>query len=232
MKTVILVPFQPQNQYAEKVWMRVGEHLLSYGYPIYVAPSKYEQWNRSSAINAASEKAGDWDVAVIADADTIHWRDVRLVEAVESVAETEFAEVPWRDRWKLSKDVTHSLIAHNSIINLIGMENFIDKEDGYAHNNALAEYPAWRVGSTIVVHRAIWNVTAGFDERFVGWGYEDCAFRVAIEKIRGETIPRREGTILHLWHPLEHGNPWRNRNRFMKYYNATKEQLQHIRGNI
>jgi predicted glycosyltransferase involved in capsule biosynthesis len=52
----------------------------------------------------------------------------------------------------------------------------------------------------LAVPRALWDAVGGFDERFVGWGFEDLAFWSACTALAGgfERIP---GRMIHLWHP-------------------------------
>jgi hypothetical protein len=106
----------------------------------------------------------------------------------------------------------------------------IDKDDNFAHNDVIADYPSWRCGSTIIIHREAWDLTNGFDEKFVGWGYEDCAHRIALWKLTGQEVPRSKGTILHLWHPKDHGLPHLNRRRFQAYEKMNNEQIKKMLG--
>ena len=55
--------------------------------------------------------------------------------------------------------------------------------------------------SCVVIRRADF---LGFDERFIGWNYEDQAFAVATRCLVG-TEGRAEGDLFHLWHPYAPG---------------------------
>jgi hypothetical protein len=56
------------------------------------------------------------------------------------------------------------------------------------------------VSGVIVVPRRVWDAVDGFDEGFVGWGWEDIAFARACELAGG--IERVDGPAWHLNHEL------------------------------
>lgn len=62
----------------------------------------------------------------------------------------------------------------------------------------------WATGGVLVITPQSWWAAGGMDEAFVGWGFEDTAFRTAADALLGPTV-RHEGAITHLWHPLESG---------------------------
>jgi predicted glycosyltransferase involved in capsule biosynthesis len=73
----------------------------------------------------------------------------------------------------------------------------------------------------------------GWDERFVGWGYEDNAFEVAHRVLLGQSLHRSAGhaiTVEHLGRDLEDMED--NRQRFYEYTQKSKaEMLETISGN-
>jgi hypothetical protein len=60
----------------------------------------------------------------------------------------------------------------------------------------------WATGGVLVTRPDAWWKAGGMDERFLGWGFEDAAYRTAADALLGPTV-RHEGTIAHLWHPPE-----------------------------
>ena len=73
VNTVILVPRRDDNGYRDELWAwtkawweREQSHM-----PIIEGYHTDGLFNRSAAINTAARIAGDWDVAVIIDADVI-----------------------------------------------------------------------------------------------------------------------------------------------------------------
>lgn len=66
---------------------------------------------------------------------------------------------------------------------------------------------SWRniIGCNLAVWREDFYRVNGFDENFVGWGYEDVEF---VSRLVNAGVFRREGRfavpVLHMWHPLRH----------------------------
>jgi hypothetical protein len=54
------------------------------------------------------------------------------------------------------------------------------------------------VGGCVVVSYETWRAVGGWDERFIGWGFEDTAFWAAVDTLFGTV--RHEGTLFDLWH--------------------------------
>ena len=50
-----------------------------------------------------------------------------------------------------------------------------------------------------MVHREAWDEVGGYDERFVGWGYEDSAMNIELATTR--RWERMPGESWHLSHP-------------------------------
>jgi glycosyltransferase involved in cell wall biosynthesis len=59
------------------------------------------------------------------------------------------------------------------------------------------------VGGCAVVTYETWAAVGGWDERFVGWGFEDTAFWAAVDTLFGHV--RHDGTLHDLWHPDSRG---------------------------
>lgn len=84
------------------------------------------------------------------------------------------------------------------------------------------------VGGCVIVSRFAFEIVNGYDERFVGWGFEDRAFALALETMVG-TYMRAVGPLYHLWHPEPEeerfGQPNLEHNRWLY------TQYQNARGN-
>lgn len=61
------------------------------------------------------------------------------------------------------------------------------------------------VGGCIVVNRAGYH---DYDERFIGWGWEDAAFAMTMTTMWGPLRKLPGSTLYHLWHPK--GQTWDN----------------------
>lgn len=139
-------------------------------------------FNRSAAINRAAAKAGSWDVAAIIDADVLIDPDV-VRRAFGSALETGRMTIPFNVRKDLSAKGTAVVMG------------------GYRGSWERYVYRRFRdmVSAVVVVSRELWDATGGFDEAFVGWGWEDNAFAVMCETFGGP-IDRWPGELWHLYH--------------------------------
>lgn len=83
---VVLVPWRADNGQRSDIWAYTRKQIWGLrhpGWPIVEGVAPDGPFNRSAAINAAAETAGDWDVAVIADSDTFTERR-SLLRAVDA----------------------------------------------------------------------------------------------------------------------------------------------------
>jgi predicted glycosyltransferase involved in capsule biosynthesis len=75
----------------------------------------------------------------------------------------------------------------------------------------------------------------GYDERFIGWGWEDLAFSCSLGALCGE-LTRTAGSLVHLYHEHPHeanfGQPNEPQNRalYERYYAAEHDydELQRL----
>lgn len=184
VRAVILVPRREGFAQRDATWSWVKrwwqEHLSEY--PIFEGHHDLGLFNRSAALNTASRLAGDWDVAIVIDADVIcdpkHVRD-----AVQIAIEHGRMVVPFTVR-------------HN--LNEPGSRKIMDGEqgpwEGYIARNYYDQH-----SSVVVIPRNIWDTVGGFDETFAGWGMEDTAFACAVTVLVAP-LHHMEGEVWHFWH--------------------------------
>lgn len=185
----VLVPYRSDGGHRSKLW----EHLLANywsAYPHYRIREGLDftdgAFNRSRAINVAARGAGNWDVAVIADADT--WVPIaQLDEAVWMARRTGKLVAAFSSVVELSQDYTHRLLAGFAGPMDIGTEKV--RTDDIATQSSM-----------LVVPRLLWERIGGFDEKFCGWGGDDNAFWRAATLLVGAPL-RMDGSAFHLWHP-------------------------------
>jgi hypothetical protein len=204
MKVAILAPRRADDGPRDRIWEWCRRRWETY-HPDFDIHEGIDDgprpFNRSAAINRAARAAGDWDVAITIDADVFLKRSsVRDAVALADAS----GKVVWpHRRWRgLSESWTQRVLADRRDF---GAE--VDRED----MDVLVERTnpiSW--SCCIAIPRAIFDDMGGFDERFVGWGYEDMAFQSLVVGLYGHE--RLEGDVYHLWHPrseerIEKGKP-------------------------
>lgn len=190
MRTVVLVP---RREHPERdllwEWCKARWQRILPDYPIYEGHHNDGPFNRAAALNTAARLAGQWDLAIVIDAD-IFIRASQVKKAVATAAKT--GHVTWAHRrWRGIRDDWTGRIVRDG--RDFGPE--IDRED----MDVLVERTnpiSW--SCCIVIPRAVWDDMGGFDERFRGWGFEDMAFQSLVCGLYG--WERIEGDVYHLWH--------------------------------
>ncbi len=186
MRTVVLVPYRPANDRHRWLYDMVRPELESFGWPIYEGTCE-GRWSRAPAVNDAARQAGSWDVAFIADCDTIPEHDA-ILRAVDWVDSTGGGARPHDERYMLSQEGS-----------LVAMQR------GVEHLEKRHYLRQWAGGGLDVVTRDAWDAVGGMDERYVGWGYEDSEFHVQLlVKRRWDRLP---GECWHLFHPTTENKP-------------------------
>lgn len=200
MRDVILVPRRDDNGPRDELWdgtvkpwwERHQSHM-----PIIEGYHTEGLFNRSSALNRASLLAGDWERAVIIDADVMCDPE-RVKEAVEIAGRTGSMVLPHSIRHDLSPDATGA-VKRGELDPLTIDIPMLKRPRRVIWHSYSVENGHPSVSSVVVISRRQWDEVGGFDEAFRGWGYEDTAFAAACETFGG--IIRMPGEVWHLWHP-------------------------------
>jgi hypothetical protein len=200
VRAVVLVPRRADPE-RDRIWEWVRRYWeVQVGLPIFEGWHYAQEgpFNRSAAVNRASAAAGDWDMAVIIDGDVV--LDHRQVTgAIDKALRTGGPVLGYRERDQLTKQGTPSVLALDpATVDL---------------RHAPRLWRRWVRGrlrgscsSCYVVTRDLWEAAGGFDERFVGWGWEDVAFRVATETLAEQELFKIPGVLFHIWHTVSSGN--------------------------
>ena len=192
MRDVLLIPWrggQPERERNLRYVLRWYEPL---GLEVYLGDSSHVPFNRGASRNTASEGAGDWDRALIADADCL--AELLVV----------------RDAFNLAWRTGKLILPHDNFIDLHkrGTEKFMLDPDEYRRDprrfsrltGMRWSAPQAPSGALVLTHAAF-DAIGGYDPAFYGWGYEDTALLFDAEHTVGyERIP---GRLLHLYHPRD-----------------------------
>jgi hypothetical protein len=184
-RVVVLVPRRPDGGHRDRVWawLRSRWETEHPDWDLYEGTeSGAGPFNRAAAINDAAERAGDWDAAVIADADS-------LVSAQQASTAVALAACTGQIvfGYERFRYVTEAMTAR-----IMG---------GYLGD--WVPGVEWTMEGTcssmLAVSRPLWDEVGGFDRGFVGWGFEDVAFSLACQSLGGG-MHRIAGDVWHLWH--------------------------------
>jgi hypothetical protein len=206
MRVVTLVPWRPGDARREELWQHVHGKLKQLGFPVVTGDAE-GPWSRASACNAAAQRAGGWDVALIADADTIP-EAAPVMTAVERVAAHGGAIRPHDKLWFLSQGETRLYFMR-------GRVNFKPRMVN-------------RGGGLLVVSRDAWDRVGGYDERYIGWGHEDSHMSTML--LAHANWDRIEGNAWHLFHRRDATDtPERRANRAMmqKAQRQYRAEIEH-----
>lgn len=201
MRVVVLVPRRAGVADRDRIWAFVRAWWARDFPDMRIVEGDHDDdgpFNRSKAMNAAARAAGEWDVAVILDADVLVGVE-QLHAAIARTVETGGPTLAFTERVCLSSAATRQVLS--------GWRG--DWRSGKSVQNVYTDM----CSSVVVVTRKLWDTLGGFDEGFVGWGYEDNAFMCAAETMSDRTLERIDGPCWHLYHrtqrrvpALIHGN--------------------------
>jgi hypothetical protein len=200
VKVVVLVPWRAGDELREQSWAVVRPYLEKLNWPIYEGDCD-GLWSRGAAINAAAAEAGDWDVAVIADADTI---PPQGLDTAVGVAHATGGGIRPHDHLYRLTPAGSVRMAWSGIAGIVP-ELHIDRE-----------FPG---GGLLVVSRKGWDAVGGFSTDFQEWGHEDSYFNIQL--LLHADWDRLPGEAYHLWHPA----PARNN----KSYRTNRQLLASAR---
>lgn len=133
------------------------------------------------ASNRAAALAGDWTVALYVGADFLLATPQQALDAVGVAARTGQLTLAHNRLIQLEEDETEALIAGGPLA-----------ASGEQHPDTFS--------GVLAIPRQLWDATGGFDERFVGWGWDDIAFWSSCWALGGG-FQRVPGLMYHLWHP-------------------------------
>lgn len=220
MRVVILVPRRNDNGHRDALWSFCKQWWIDNheSMPIYEGHHEHGPFNRSAALNSASEAAGDWDVALIIDSDTISNPD-SVQQAIKSAAITGGLVVAHDKRHMMSSRATTMILAGD--------------RTNWQRRGMVQKTYLDSVSCAVAVARKTWDALGGFDDRFSGWGFEDTAFHIACETITGLPIEIVPGDCFHLWHETGAETSMKSityqRNRALKLrYEAVRWRPDHL----
>lgn len=188
MDPVILVGRRAGQPERDRNWRFSRSRWEQLGWPIVEGHhDEGELYSMAAASNLAAKQAGDWEVCLWAGADFVVGDLEQATRAVEMALRTGRLTFAHDFNTLLTEEETSRVIATGEI-----------RSDEERHPNTFS--------GVLAVPRQLWDAVGGFDERFVGWGWEDIAFWSACWAMAGG-FERVLGDIYHLAHPSAGEHP-------------------------
>ncbi len=182
-RAVILVPRRAGNPRRDRLWEFTQASWATMGLPIIEGHDEGDHpFSAALARNRAAVEAGDWEVAVFVDADTVMPDYGPVREGIALAHKTNDFVRPFRQYWMTDE---------------AGADTYMERgtrptgrplRDSQIH------------GGVNIIPRGLWDRVGGYDERFRGWGYEDAAIEVVAKALGG--FQQLRGEVYHLWHPI------------------------------
>jgi predicted glycosyltransferase involved in capsule biosynthesis len=184
--------------------------------PFYKSDSVGERFNPAEARNRGCLRAfaDGCDIVAVLDADTLFQKE-SIENAIQHVSI--YGGVTYAYSTTAGADVYHT----KAVLEDETYDPFLPKNISYSP----IEYQ--HIGSGWVVSKEGFYKLQGWDENFVGWGYEDNAFDLAYKILHNEQMYRPGGHCLRLFHEERDIETLEdNRSRFELYESLSKEDLE------
>ena len=179
-KAVIVVPRRADGGRRDALWQFTRRHWEALGWPIVEGHHDEGPFNAAAARNAAARIAGEWEVAVFVDADTVMLDHEPVRKAVRIADASGQMVRPYNRYWMTDEGGADAFMATGRRPS-VGIRPLRSTD---AH------------GGVNVVPRRLWGEVGGYDERFRGWGSEDAAFELACRMLGASTSsPARFSTL-------------------------------------
>jgi hypothetical protein len=143
-----------------------------------------EPFSRARAVNAGIA-ATDAEIVIVNDADTL-CPPSQVREAVRLAEERGGLVRAYTRYRRLSAAASEACVTYKDALAAPDESFEWEQDPAYAHGCAVAQAKCWKA-------------VGGYDPRFEGWGYEDCAAELIFNALWPDR--RVPGDLVHLWHP-------------------------------
>lgn len=173
-------------------------------------------FNRSLAINNGFRKSRS-DIIVVHDSDMIC--DIATLRRSIKFVRLGWYKMayPWTRLWKLKEEYSNQIINNLDLVNKgipTDVISYVSKDSP---------------GGVFACSAEAYKHVRGHDERFVGWGGEDNAFRFSIQGSYGrKSVTRIATRALHLWHPTYNRYSVKTKNGNNKLYREYRSNWRRV----
>lgn len=148
-------------------------------------------FNKSWGLNVAARHA-EHELLVVGDADML-MPDESLGRALLACRDNYDAVNPYASLIDLTEQETRAVVRGDAGVAEIRRESMHDRRPQGEH--------ICFCGGICVFHRDVYFALGGMDERFLGWGGEDDAMSINLERYTDRIAVQRDTAAYHLWHP-------------------------------
>lgn len=215
MKLGIIVPWREQLSRVGGFTKTISR--LSQQFPdstIYCSDKPGERFNLSGSRNKGCLDAIEdgCDMLLVVDADMLLEKDA-VEMAIERAKSMVAVCLPYTSLNRMN-DVLSEAVVKDEIL----FEETI--------NSPGSTVISGQLGGAYVMESSTFLKLNGWDERFLGWGFEDDAFAAAHSAILGKDLCRVQGYAATFFHEdRDQVNLEENRQRYYSYLNKTKKQM-------
>jgi len=222
MDAAIVVPWRstPEREFSFQLAWRYNGPAFS-DFKIYFSDSVGERFNVSEARNRGCIKAIEdgYKFLIVMDADTVFERD-SVIDALKVVSEEDV----------ISYLYTKSVEPHMTTCAALDGGDMQLHEIEKQHATLSLEHigSGWAMTSEM-----FWKMN-GWNENFIGWGYEDTAFDKAYKILYDRPMLRAPGNCYRLYHSVRDDKDFdKNAERFNLDYNDPKKDFKDfLKGNM
>lgn len=219
----VCFPFRLVDRHRSRVarWVMERYRQLLPDYELCVGePDPAAPFNRSQGINRAFRDS-QGKIIIISDLDVMFDPD-QVRAAVERVREEDTWGFSFSHYYTTKEEMGRQIIRREPSDPVASV--------GINEHNCDAWHEEVQSGN-MIISRPNFHAVGGFDEDFIGWGYEDMAFTAAADFLVAPHF-RIPGQIIHIWHPrpmttdeiMNHVT--RNKNLFETRYSGDLTKLR------
>jgi predicted glycosyltransferase involved in capsule biosynthesis len=188
-KISLLIPFRNLEQRLDQfVWLEQRWRSLGDDFEIIVSEDDgVDPFSRSVAVNNAYKRSTA-DILAVVDADL--WLDPQIfLDAVKFITNNPKSWVrPCTDVYRIKKEITAEIIKQSP------NDEFPNITEEHCHRISVA------TGGVCIFSRKQFETVGGMDPRFRGWGGEDNAWNIIMDRTFTDA-QRWNKNLYHLWHP-------------------------------
>lgn len=216
MSFSVLIPYRSDNAERDRIfdWVLKRWQIMYPNAQICIGTDNSELFSRSAARNHAYRQAR-CDMLVIADADTPPTEAVG--KAVEKCATSGMWYLPYGavDYYNLAQEYSNFILSQDPLYKIS------PKDENFKFEHKLESW-----AGILILPRKAFETVGGYDTRFVGWGYEDNVFQLALDTLWGGHKRMDRDSLFHIWHPITPGTNFdsptiiQNQNMWLRYKRA------------